>query len=192
MQSTRHFRAALLILLTSTVANGDLVFSFTPTGTGGVSVTGTGSGMVTGGRDTNDWDIENFATDFLNGTFGNTQTSADTVSGTLTNITTGLSVAITNFAVDQDASSGDDIEFDTSTNLAFSSMDEFTFSLNATFDFGTLPFTAVITGTHTDAGGPGDEIFGSTSITATPEPASCLLVALGGLFLPLRRRRSMG
>ncbi len=197
--------SGLLPLLAMSTATADILFVFAPTASGGVKVTGTGSGLVNreDGIASSDWDVQDFQTNFLQASFGTAQTSSDTISGTFTNVTTGVTENILNFDVDADggAASDNDLDWDTTTNnggdLSFSFMDEFSLELMATFLPTTLAFNQLVQGTHIDVGrtqgaGIAEESFGITTVRVlVPEPATWSLmlgcVASWGL---LGRRKS--
>ncbi len=192
---------ALVSLVCSNPASADINFIFTESATGGVNVVGSGSGFVDRvlGISSSDWDVQDFETNFLTAGFGNTQTSADSVSGTFSNITTGITETLLNFDVDADggSSNDNDLDYDTENVLAFSFDDEFSYSLTATFDVGTLAFSDLVLGTHIDFGrtqgaGIAEESFGITRIfVSVPEPNSLAFLACCSAIAILRRRRSL-
>ena len=161
-------------------------FTFTPSGTGGVDVVGTGSGASdrVDPVASNDWDIQDFVTNYVQSAFGNSPKNADTVTGTLTNLTTSTTVNILSFQIDADGGSGfdNDIDFDTDAVIAFSLGDEMSLSLTASYDAGELSISDLVPGTHIDEGhtqgaGIAEESFGITTVHVVPEP-SCLALAL--------------
>lgn len=159
----------------------DINIVFTEAADGGVDVVGSGSGMVTADRQTPDWDINDFMTEFLDESIGTSQISANTFSGSLDNLTTGQLGPLQNFDVDKDATTGDDLDFDTPAGddppnsfLAFLTGDEFEFSLTASFTVSNLAFSDLIEGTHIDLGGGADEIFGITTIVVEGKQAPLL------------------
>jgi len=171
--------------------NADVVLNFTPSLTGGVIVAGTGSGQSTATTTTSDFDSQDYNSDYLLDTFTASITPADTVSGMLTNVTTGISEVVVGFRVDRDSTSGDDIDFQTANAMTFSTGDEFSLTIDATFDVGTLPFSQLIVGTHTEDGGEfADENFGQYTVNVVPEPntlAVAWLAAIGLVGLRCRR-----
>lgn len=185
----------------ASTSSADMLFVFKKSATGGVNVTGSGSGLVNreAGIASSDWDIQDFMTDFLKDTFTDSQTGADIASGTFSNLTTGVSEAIISFDVDRDGGVGNDndLDFDTENELSFSFEDEFLFELTATFEAATLPFDQLVIGRHIDVGrtqgaGIAEESFGIvTLIVAIPEPATLGLLAsclAAAGVLGLRRR----
>ena len=201
---SRYFFAlafcAVVSMISVSSASADVFYQFTRSATGGVNVVGTGSGLVNrpDGVASDDWDVNNFITNFLEASFGNTQTGADSASGTFTNVTTSTSVDVTSFAVDADgsASSDNDLDFDTSAILSFSFEDEFSYSMTATFDVGTLAYTDLIPGQHVDVGrtqgaGISEESFGVTFVSVSiPEPSTMALsLACFAAAGVMRRRR---
>ena len=154
----------------------DINFVFSEAEDGGVDVVGSGSGFATADRQTADWDLNNFTTEFLVEAVGVNQISADTVSGSLDNLTTGQLGPIQSFDVDKDAMTNDDIDFDTplgddppDSSLAFLTGDEYEFSVTANFAVTTLAFSDLIVGTHVNPDGELDEIFGVTTIVVEGE-----------------------
>ncbi len=192
---------ALVSMVCSNPASADINFIFTPSATGGVNVVGTGSGFVdrADGNASSDWDVQDFETNFLIAAFGTAQTSADSVSGTFSNITTGITETLLNFDVDADGgtSSDNDLDYDTANVLSFSFEDEFSYSMTATFEVGTMAFSDLIIGTHIDFGhtqgaGIAEESFGITRIlVAVPEPGSLAFLACCSAIVSLRRRRNL-
>jgi hypothetical protein len=182
----------------------DMMFVFTPTPSGGVHVVGSGSGFAdrAAGIATSDWDLENFNTGFLGPNVGLTQVSADVVSGTFTNVTTGITETLLNFDYDRDPDSGDDLDFDTTETgggpLTFALGAEFLFQMTATFEPSSLLFADLIPGIHTDNGhtqgaGIADESFGVTTVKVVPEPSGLVLLlgcAASIAASGLRRRRA--
>lgn len=169
----------LILSVTSSRCFADIMFVFTPSPTGGVNVVGMGSGLVDrpDGIASDDWDVQDFMTNFLQDTFTDAQTSADTAAGTFTNVTTGVSESLLNFDVDRDPDSGDDLDYDTANVLTFSFEDEFLYELTATFEFGTMAFSDLVLGTHIDVGrtqgaGIAEESFGITTVKVVPEPTA--------------------
>ena len=96
-----------------------MLFIFSPAPGGGVKVVGSGSGFAdrvdnAGGGipvTANDWDVQDFMPDFLKTSFTTSQQSATSASGLFTNVTTGDSATISNFSVDRDPDSADDIDW---------------------------------------------------------------------------------
>ena len=170
------FLALIGIVCISLNCLADINFVFTEAADGGVDVVGTGSGFASADRQTADWDLNNFTTDFLVEAVGNNQISADTVSGSLDNLTTGQLGPIQSFDVDKDAMTNDDIDFDTppgddppDSSIAFLTGDEFVYSVTANFAVTTLAFSDLIVGTHINPDGELDEIFGTTTIVVEGE-----------------------
>lgn len=182
--------SGLLPLLMMSTASADILFVFAPTASGGVKVTGTGSGLVDRllGITTSDWDVQDFQTNFLAASAGIAIIHADTASGTFSNVTTGVTENITDFTVDADGGSASDNDLDWATtvnsggNLSFSFEDAFSLQLSATFLPTTLAFNQLIQGTHIDVGhtqgaGIADESFGITTVrVVVPEPATLSLM----------------
>ena len=165
------FLAMIGIICVPLNCPADIDFVFSEAEDGGVNVVGSGSGFVTADRQTADWDLNNFMSDFLVEAVGNDQISANTVSGSLDNLTTGQLGPIQSFDVDKDAMTNDDIDFDTplgddppDSSLAFLTGDEFVYTVTANFAVTTLAFSDMIVGTHINPGGEVDEIFGVTTI----------------------------
>lgn len=177
-------------LLFATAASADIVFVLTQGFGGGVDVVGTGSGNSTAATVSSDFDSQDYNTDFLADTFGTGITPANSVIGTLTNITTGISESITGFRVDRDPDSADDIDFQTANAMTFAIGDAFSMTLNASFDFATLPFAQLVPGTHTEDGGEfADENFGQYTVNvAIPEPGSVAFLTIVVIGMGIRRR----
>ena len=198
-----RFSSLLLAIVCSMAlavpASADIVFEFTESIDGGVTVVGTGSGFTTGDRATADLDVSNFATLFLLPSAGTDEINASVTAGLLTNVTTGISRDIINFSVDSDGPTpppSDDLEFTTGGigPVEFVAGDEFTITINATFNVDVLSFSDLVLGTHVDAEqSSNDEIFGVTTINITaaavPEPTSVAVVAMCLSAGCLRRRR---
>ncbi|MCA9235167.1 MAG: hypothetical protein KDA44_06835 [Planctomycetales bacterium] len=190
----------LALISSASPVRGDITFFFKKSPSGGVNVAGSGSGLVdrVAGIASNDWDIQDFVTNFLVDTYTDVQTGADTVSGTFSNMTTGVTETILNFDVDRDggASFDNDLDFDTANVLTFSFEDEFALSLTASFDPGTLAFSDLILGTHIDEGhtqgaGISEESFGITRVVVVvPEPGALALLLIGAAAIayPAGRR----
>lgn len=172
------------------MALAGLMFTLSDNGAGGIDVVGTGSGSITADKTDDTWEINKFQVDFIEDSFGTSIRHANTVTGTLTNTSTMVSVPVTQFSLDRDTGSmlEDDIRFKTDS-IAFLTDHTFTFSLNATFDSSNAAFSDLIPGMTLDLGGGSDEIFGTTSLTVVPEPSAFLTSAMLGLFL-LRRRKT--
>jgi len=190
----------LLPLVAVSPAFADMFYQLTPTPTGGVSVVGSGSGFAD--RDpnqiTSNWDTQDFITDFLKDTVSASEIDAGTVAGTIKNVTTDITENINRFRVDRDTTSNDDLIWDIPNAITFSLGDEFLFQLTATFNVGTLAYADLIEGVHIDNGrtmppaGIADEIFGVTTLTVVPDPATLGLLLAGVISLGSvgwRRRR---
>lgn len=192
----------LITLATTSPALADITYIFSPAADGGVDVVGTGSGFSDrpDPNTTSDWDVNNFITNFIAPGVTGTRGAA-TESGTLTNVTTGASVSIISFQIDEDGGTSDDndIDFDTDAEITFNFEDEYTFSLTAHFDplpggdGSALTIDDLVYGWHIDVGrtqgaGIADELFGVTRVGVIPEPSS-VLIALGGLALIAAARR---
>jgi len=186
-------------LLDQKSASADITFTFTEAADGGVDVTGTGSGLVNRelGISSNDWDVQDFLTNFL--VIGTGTVNADSASGTFTNVTQVSSQDIISFQVDDDggASLDNDLDYDTAAVLAFDFDDEFTYSLTASFLPTSLTMSDLVVGTHIDVGrtqgaGIAEESFGITTVIVTnavPEPSGmALLACIAGCVLSRRRR----
>jgi len=184
-------------------ASAGINYTFSPAADGGVDVVGTGTGFSdrSDPQTTSDWDVQDFITNFMVLDDGATLGAA-TESGTLTNVTTGISVNIVSFQIDEDGGLGDDndIDFDTDEAITFNLGDEYAFSLMAHFepfsggDGSALTINDLVYGYHFDVGrtqgaGLADELFGITRVGVIPEPSSILL-ACGSiaLFAAARRR----
>ena len=189
MKSTTS-RLALIFFSLSSLSHGAIIFTLSPGPNGGVSVVGTGSGMTTGALTTDDFDYANLGT-FLNAASTvDTLIDAEIAGGTFTNITSGISQPIDGFQVDRDATSSDDVDFDTVADLAFAAGDSYSIDLTATFEASTLPFSSLILGSSTKQGtGSGDEVFGDVTVNVVPEPSSAVLFLSGLLAMVARRRR---
>ncbi len=190
--------AAIALSVVSHSAFADIEFFFTEAPDGGTLVAGTGSGLVNreAGIASSDWDIQDFLTNFLQETFTDVQTGAGTVSGSFTNVTSGISETIISFDVDRDGglSNDNDLDFDTANVLSFDFEDEFTLTLSATFSVSELPFDQLVLGTHIDVGrtqgaGIAEESFGITTVNVVPAPATGLLM-FATLPVLTRRRRN--
>ena len=73
---------SLGLLIDCAETNAQLILDFTRTETGGVQVTGTGSGTITAYRNSEIWSIENFNNDFLNDSLGTfAAINADSITG---------------------------------------------------------------------------------------------------------------
>jgi hypothetical protein len=179
-------------------AAADITFTFTKSLSGGVDVVGFGTGRVDRalGIASNDWDVNNFLTDYLKDSYTDDDTPADSVSGTFTNVTSGISEGIESFDIDRDSDgTGDDLDWDTFNTLSFAFDDEFLFQMTASFDPGTLMFSDLILGTHIDEGhtagaGLAEESFGLTIVQVVPEPNSIALLfaSIASIGLVGRRR----
>ena len=172
-------------MMQSQQAVGQLILSFSDTASGGVRITGTGSGSITSNRNTEAWEITDFDNDFLNDSLTVFSTiSADSVTGTLSS-SGGSSSTITGFGVNRSSTSNDDISWTTTSKVKFKSNQTYSFSLVAIFNNTTLSYADLLEGTYSDPGGGSlDEVFGTTTITvaSVPEPASLGLISVGGLF----------
>ena len=186
---------AVALLVLCQQAAGQLILSFSETDSGGVQVTGTGSGSVTSNRNTEYWEILDFDNDFLNDSLATFSTiNADSVSGSLTS-SGGSSSSINGFGVNRSIDSTDDFSWTTTSKVKFMASENYNFSIVAIFNMTTLSYTDLLEGVYFDGGGSSlDEIFGSTTITvaAVPEPATMQLIAFGMIFvctLIVRRRQ---
>ena len=185
-----------VLALTCRQANAQIVLDFTRTGSGGVHVSGTGSGNTTATISSNTWQILDFDNDFLSDSIGHfNPIAADTVTGLLTN-SLGVSRQITEFNLNRSAASNDDASFKTKSNIHFSLSQPYTFTIDATFDSATLSYASLIPGTYTDnTVSGGSEIFGTTTINvaAVPEPPSLEVFAAGiavFAFVVIRKRKT--
>ncbi|QDS97234.1 hypothetical protein [Adhaeretor mobilis] len=195
----RYFVAvALCGLVPISTAQAGFDFVFTPAADGGVDVVGTGSGFsdrVDPLTDINDWDIQDFATNFMVIDNGATLGAASE-SGTLTNVTTSTTVNVISFSIDEDFGPDfdNDIDFDTDAPISFSLGDEMSFSFTGHFDPGTLQITDLVPGIHIDEGhttgaGIAEESFGISTVTVIPEPNSLLLALACFTSVGVIRRR---
>ena len=174
--------AVVCVGLLASTASADLMFSFTPEASGGVKLTGSGSGQVSASKTDDDWQLY-FVSQFIPG--GNiAPLAADSVSGTITNVTTSMSQPIQGSQVDSDVIN-DEIRWLLPSSLAFTSGDEYTISLQAEFDL--LNIADLVEGTFTESGVGGDEIFGSMQISVVPEPSAATMLGILGLGMAFRR-----
>lgn len=208
-----------LLCLTSLVGGAANATSFTLTLTeatdGGVLVTGSGTGIITNGVDPDgglfsngptgedDFDFADFETAFLAAAAGTSGIDSDVdPTGTVTNVTTGISSLVEDIQFDADTTSGNDIDFDTVDNLVFNEGDEFALDFTVGFTVGTLPFSNLVPGTHTliadptepNSAGFAEEIFGNITVvvapTAVPEPGAGVLALLAMTAAAAVRMRS--
>ncbi|MEL7500462.1 MAG: hypothetical protein AAFN77_22910 [Planctomycetota bacterium] len=188
----RLFLYSILFLaccISGSPLHADLVFNVTEANGGGATFLGSGSGAVDRSRSNSRWDLNDFNTSFLESSVGNSEISFS-ATGTLTNSSSGQNVGIIGFGVDRDGNGGDDIFFQTDSGLSFTQGDDFVFSIVATSDVGTLPFSSLILGTHIEPGGAPDEIFGVTTmvISSIPEPTAFAMFSVALVALSSRRR----
>lgn len=180
MQKLRINTATFLLSVFCTIAlavpaSADITFVFTEADDGGVIVVGTGSGFTDGDRNTDDWDVSNFMTKYLQPNVPGDMIQADVTTGLFSNVTTGISQAIDTFCVDSDSpvDPSDDLQWETVGALEFVEGDEFLLTIDATFSVDTLAFSDLVLGNHIDLGGSsGDEIFGVTTIMIDDDVSS--------------------
>ncbi len=195
------FMLVAMAALMSGFASAEIIITMTEAGDGGILVSGIGSGIInTLGEenpgqtdpDEDQWDWDNFTTNYLNDA-AVSDLDSDSTSGTMTNVTTGASVAITNMEIDSDINSSlkDDMELNTANMPSFTHGDEFTVEWKATYLASQVLFSGLNVGTHVLPGDPADDElpFGDISVVVVPEPMTLSLLGLGGLAL-LRKRRA--
>lgn len=191
----RLFQLGLLTFslgLGCSTADAEIVLNFSRTDSGGVRVTGSGSGPILRNRNQQTWEMRDFNTDFLDDAIGTfSLIDADSVRGTLSS-SDGASSSIIGFNVNRNSGGGDDLSWTTASRLKLSQRHTYTFELEAIFEAGTLNFANLLPGIHFDPGGNRDEIFGSitVNVSAVPEPHDLGLVCagLGLLALAITRR----
>lgn len=188
----------ICVFFGASYASAGFNFRFGPAGDGGVDVIGKGSGFsdrVDPLVNIDDWDIQDFVTNFMVIDNGATLGAA-TESGTFRNVTTNTTVNIISFQIDEDLDPNgfdNDIDFDTDAPISFELGDEMKFSMTAHFTPGTLVITDLVKGVHIDEGhtqgaGIGDESFGISTVKVIPEP-STIALAIGCLVAATIRRR---
>lgn len=177
----------------------DINITLSPLPGGNVLATGVGSGVVSGGNTSGDWDYNDFSANFLSA--GTESASTETITGSFVNVTTNTSFDLQSFQVDEDgdnAPGDDDIDIDTLIDAVFTAGDQFTFNMTAIFPVTpigndeALLYADLIPGTYTAAGGGGDgaeNIFGVATITVVPEPFSLSAALMAGVFFVGRWRR---
>ncbi len=177
-------------LICAIPATADLVFTVDKVA-GLITITGGGKGVATKAQTTDNWDILDFQSDYLSDQYPTAEQPSSSASGTLTNLTTGLSETVTEFRVDRDTGSGDDIRFFITNALAFSLGDGYLLNLSATFDPSVLNASNLIIGSHIEnSGGGADEIFGMTTLNVViPEPSGLGMAILAAFVVRLRRTR---
>ena len=187
--------ATCLVLASCQQACGQLIFDFSETSTGGVRVTGVGSGTISKNRNTTNYEILDFDNDFLSDSIGSfALINADSVNGTLSS-SSGASSSINGFHVNRSSDSTDDLGWTTTSRIKFRRNQTYTFSITAIFDSSTLAWADLIPGTYFDAGGGSpDEVFGSTTVEveSVPEPRANMIIAGAGLLglMVVRSRRT--
>ena len=194
---SRHLLRLTLIAifwLICATANGQIILDITRTDSGGVRVTGSGSGRTTGFAWTSEFRTMDFDNDFLSDSLGTGFINADRVRGRVRN-SWGFSRRINNFSVGRSNGSNDDIRFNTRGGMFFWNNQRYTFTIEAIFNRSTLAFDDLIDGAFSDAArNDPTEIFGRTQVEveSVPEPRATMLVAgaslLGLAFI--RRRKS--
>jgi hypothetical protein len=155
--------------LMSGSANADITITFTEALDGGFSMIGTGSGSIRANKTDDDFDQKDFATNF--GVIGSgwQDNDATSVGGTLKNVTTGITVGVEKFEVDQDPTSGDDIAIKTDDDAVFTVGDLFEIDFSGTYLVSNIPFSELIVGTHIMNGfAESDEIFGVITVNVVP------------------------
>ncbi len=186
-----------VLCLVSGVASADLVITITETGGGGFSIVGTGTGFVTVDSDPgeDDWDFNNFDTNFIANAAVDS-VAPDTISGTMTNVTTSSTVAVTSLRIDSDLLSTGADDFTIKTDaITFLAGEEFAIDFSGSYLAGTLPFSDLNVGSFilTPTVGDDEEVFGIVTVntvSAVPEPSSLamlMLCSVAGIFS--RRRR---
>ena len=168
-----------------------LFFTFEESQGGGVHVVGSGSGIITqqGGEGlggvfdfpdfesdrlsptvSRGWDLVDFTSNFLGSSVSVGVLGADSVTGSIDNLTTGQSRVISGFFVTQKASSNN-VEFIVDMSIGFSSGDKYRFSMVAGFDRESLEIDQMVAGQHLEPGlGPDTtEVFGETILTVFAE-----------------------
>ncbi|MFK7960824.1 MAG: hypothetical protein AB8G96_09895 [Phycisphaerales bacterium] len=152
-------------------SHGDMTYTLVDDGTGQVALTGTGSGVVSASHFDGDWDHNNWPMPFLFEAAGPAGYRSGVVTGSLVNLTTGVSVAIQEIQLDRDLLGGDDLLLDTDGPIGFSAGDQFSFTMTAG-KFANLEgepflFSFLAPGPHVYVGDPNnsnDEIFGTVTI----------------------------
>lgn len=183
--------------LISSNLDAQISFEFTSTASGGTRVIGTGSGNATWRRKTDTWDIIDFNSNFIASSSGSPQELfANSVTGTLSNLSSGDSVSVIGFSTTHTEWTTDDISWLTSSVIKFKKDDAYSFTMEAIYNVDNLSFTDLVLGSYTDGtSGSGDEIFMTTSISVisvVPEPPSmtfCVVTCMGILLLRKRRRK---
>ena len=163
---------------------GGIVFTLTEASDGGIDIVGTGSGVIPRATDPNggsysngptgedDWDYTNFNSDFLRDTVPTSNRRANSNSGSIRNLTTGITYDLEDLNLDRDGNSRDDIDIDTRNNAIFREGDAWEFSYTGRFNPARLEFDDLIVGTHeieanlnsTNGAGFSEEIFGDVTI----------------------------
>lgn len=164
---------------------GGIVFTLTESSSGGVNIVASGSGVIpraadpnggrfsNGGNGEDDYDYTNFNTDYLrDDRVGTGNLRANSNSGFIRNLTTGITYDIEDVNFDRDSGNRDDLDIDTRDNAVFNEGDEWQFSYTGQFNSSRLEFDDLIVGTHvinadtgaTNSAGFAEEIFGDITI----------------------------
>jgi hypothetical protein len=159
--------------LMSGTANADIIITFTEALDGGFTMVGTGSGSIRLGKTDDDFDLKDFNTNYLvAGSFQDKD--ATSVGGTLKNITTGSTVGVEKFEVDEDGTgSNNDVAIKTDAEITFATGDLFEIDFVGTYLEGNVAFSSLVVGTHTMTSHTGsDEIFGDVTVNVVPAAAA--------------------
>lgn len=193
------FGIFLTVSFISAAATADIVITMTEAGDGGILVSGTGSGIVSATSDVgeNDWDFNDFTTNYLNNGDVSSEVQ-DSISGSMTNVTTSTTVDITGLRIDSDILTTGSDDFTIKTDaISFTVGDAFSLDFSGAYLVSNIPFTDLNVGTHVLVPDDGDdeEIFGIVTlnvVSAIPEPSTMAILGLYCVGLVSRRMRNQG
>ena len=156
--------------LMSGTANADIIITFTEALDGGFTVSATGSGSIRLGKTDDDFNLKDFNTNYTIESFQTENDDASSVSGTLKNLTTGVTKNVDAFEIDTDGlGNKDDVAIKTDGDISFTTGDSFEINFVGTYTVGNVAFSSLIIGTHTmTSHTESDEIFGDVTVNVVP------------------------